>query len=94
MGQLNFKKPFEVDNFSEIFYCGITRLRNTNLDAFLQCQYRRNILRNKNMVQSMFKKYSKFQNFGEIFYCGMTRFRDVKLVVFRQYENTKTILKK
>ena len=34
MGQLNFKKPFEVDNFSEIFYCGITRLRNTNLDAF------------------------------------------------------------
>ena len=31
MEQLNFKKPFEFHSFSEIFYCGMTRLRNTNL---------------------------------------------------------------
>ena len=31
MGQLNFKKTFEFRSFSEIFYCGRTRLRNTNL---------------------------------------------------------------
>ena len=31
MGQLNFKKPFELHNFSEIVYCGMTRFRNTNL---------------------------------------------------------------
>ena len=31
MGQLNYKKPFELRSFSEIFYYGMTRLRNTNL---------------------------------------------------------------
>ena len=33
MGQRNFKKPFEFYNFTEIFYCEMTRLRNTNLDS-------------------------------------------------------------
>ena len=69
MGQLNFKKPFEFHNFSEIFYCGMTRFRNTNLGVFTQFQYTRTILRNKNMGQSLCKKHSKFQNFDEIFYC-------------------------
>ena len=72
----------------------MARLRNTNLDVFIQCQYTRTISRKKNMGQSMFKKYSKFQKFDEILYCGMTRFRNFKLGVFRQYQNTKTILKK
>ena len=67
MGQRNFKKPFEFHNFGEIFYCGMTRLRNTSLSDFIQCQYTRTILRNKNMGQSLFKKHSKFQNFDEIF---------------------------
>ena len=66
MGQLNFKKPFEFRSFSEMFYCRMTRLRNTNLGDFIQCQYTRTILRNKDMRQSLFKKYSKFQNFNEI----------------------------
>ena len=39
MGQSNFKKTFEFHNFSEIFYCGMTRLRNMILGVFIQCQY-------------------------------------------------------
>ena len=66
----------------------------TNLDVFIQCQYTRTILRNKNMGQSLFRKHSKFKKFDEILYCGMDRFTNVKLVVFRKYQNTKTILKK
>ena len=62
MGQRNFKKPFEFSSFSEIFYCGLTILKNTNLDVFIQCQHTRTILRNENMGDSLFKKYSKFQN--------------------------------
>ena len=71
MGQCNLKEPFEFNSFSEIFYCGKTRLRNTSFGVFIECQHTRTILRNKNMVQSLFKKHSKFQNFNEIFYCGM-----------------------
>ena len=95
MGQRNFKEPFEFHSFSEIFYCGMTRLRNKNLDVFMQCQHTITILRNKNMGQSLFnKKYLKFQKFDETLYCGMTRFKKVILGVFRQYQNTKSILKK
>ena len=94
MGQRNFKKPFEFRSVSEIFPCGMTRLRNTSLGVFMECQYTRTILRNENVGQSLFKKYSKFQKFYEILYCGMARFRNVKLGVFRQYQNTKTVLKK
>ena len=61
MGQRNFKKPFEFHNFSEIFYCGMSRLRNTNLDVFIQCQHTRTILRNRNMGQNLFKRYSKIR---------------------------------
>ena len=61
MGRRNFKKPFEFHDFSERFYCGMTRLRNTNLSVFIQCKYTRIILRNKNMGQSLFKKQSKFR---------------------------------
>ena len=49
MGQRSFKKHFKFHNFSEIFYYDMTRLRNTNLSVFIQCQYTRTILRNKNM---------------------------------------------
>ena len=66
MGQSNFKKPFEFHNFSEIFYCGMTRLRNTKLDVFIQCQHTRTILRNENIGQSLFKKYSEFKKFDDI----------------------------
>ena len=72
----------------------MTRLRNANLDVFMQCQYTRTILRKKNMGQRLFKKYSKFQNFDEILCCVITRFSNVELDVFRQYQYTKTILKK
>ena len=57
----NFKKPFEFNSFSQIFYCGMTRLRNMSLGVFTQCQYARTILRNKNMGYSLLKKHSKFQ---------------------------------
>ena len=61
MGQRNFKKHFKFHNFSEIFYCGMTRLRNTNLSVFIQGRYLRTILTNKNVGQSLFKKHSKFR---------------------------------
>ena len=93
MRQRNIKKPFESNGFSEIFYCGMTRLRNTSLVVFIQCQYTRTILRNKNIEQSLFKKHSKFQNFGEIFYCGMTRLRNTNLEVFMQCQHTRTMFK-
>ena len=66
MGQSLFKKHSKFQNFDEIFYCGMTRLRNTNLDVFIQYQYTRTILRNKNIGQSLFKKHLKFQKFDEI----------------------------
>ena len=34
MGQIDFKKPFGFHNLSEIFYCGMKRIRNTNLENF------------------------------------------------------------
>ena len=85
MGQSLFVKHSRFQNFDETFYCGMTRLRNTNLDVFIQCHYTSTISRKKRMGQSLFNKYSKFQKFDEILYCGMTRFRNVKLGVFRQY---------
>ena len=91
MGQRNFKRHFKFHNFSDIFYCFITRLRNRNLSIFIQCQCTREI---KNMGQSLFKKHSKFQKIDQILYSVMTRFRNVKLGAFRQYKTTKTILKK
>ena len=54
----------------------MTRLRNTNLDIFIQSQYTSTIFRKKNVGQSLIKKHSKFLNFDEIFYCGMTRHRN------------------
>ena len=47
MGQRNFKKHFEFSSFNEIFYRSSTRLKNTNLGVFIQCQYTGTILRNK-----------------------------------------------
>ena len=72
----------------------MTRLRYTNVGVFIQCQYTKTILRNKNIGQSLFKKYSKSKNFKEILYFGMTRFRSVKLGGFKQFQNIKTNLKK
>ena len=71
----------------------MARLRNTSLGVFIQCQYTRNILRNKNMGQSLFKKHSEFQYFDEIFYCDMTRLRNTSLDVFIQCQHTRTILR-
>ena len=76
MGQSLFNKHSKFQKFDEIFYSGMTRLRNTNLDVFMQCQYTRTILRKKNVGQSLIKKHSKFLDFDEIFYCGMTRQRN------------------
>ena len=79
MGQSLFNEHSRFQHFDEILYCGMTRLRNTKLDVFTQCQHTRTILRKKNMGQSLFKKHSKFLNFDEIFYCGMTRLRNTIL---------------
>ena len=42
VGQHNFKKPFEFNSFSEIFYGGITRLRNKNSDVFYSISAHKN----------------------------------------------------
>ena len=63
MGQSLFKKHSKFQNCDEIFYCGMTRLRNT-FWVFL-CQHARAILRKTNMGQSLFNKYSKLEKFGE-----------------------------
>ena len=81
MGQNLFKKHSKFQNLDQIFYCDMTRLRNTNLGVLIQCRYTRTILRNKNMRHSLIKKHSKFLNFDEIFYCGMTRLRNTILNV-------------
>ena len=56
MGGSLFKNHSKFQTFDEIFYCAMTRLRNMNLDVFIQCQHTRAILRNGNMEQSLFKK--------------------------------------
>ena len=84
MEQRKFKKPFEFNSFSEIFYCGMTRLRNTNLGVFIQCQYTRAILRNTSMGQSLIKKHSKIQTFDDIYRGMMTRLRNTSLGIFIQ----------
>ena len=63
MEQSLFKKHLKFQNFDEIVYCGITALRETNLDVFIQFQYTRTILRRKKLGQSLFKKHLKFQIF-------------------------------
>ena len=93
-GERDFKKPFEFRNFSEILYCGMTRVRNTNLSVFIQCEYTRTILR-KNMGQSLFKKDSEFQNFDEIFYSGMATIRNTNFdFFFMQSQYIRTVLRK
>ena len=57
MGQSLLKKHPKFQNYDEIFYCSMTRLKNMNLDVFIQCQYTRTILRKKNMGQSLIKKH-------------------------------------
>ena len=61
MGQSLFKKHAKFGNFSKIFYCDMTRLRNTNLDVFIQCQHTGIILRSNTIRQSLFKEHSKFR---------------------------------
>ena len=74
MGQRPFKKYSKFENFDELFYCGMTRLRNKILNY---CDLRRYVKANnpkKIAGQSLFKNYLKFQNFNfKIFYCGMTK---------------------
>ena len=35
MGQSLYKKHSKFQNFDEIFYCGMTRLRNMNFGVFI-----------------------------------------------------------
>ena len=39
MGHSLFMEHSKFQIFDEMFYCGMTRLRNTSLDVFIQCQY-------------------------------------------------------
>ena len=33
-------ETFTFLNFDEIYYCGMTKLRNTNWDVFIQCRHK------------------------------------------------------
>ena len=85
-------KPFEFHNFSEVFYCGMTRLRNMNVDVFIQCQYTKTISRKKDMGQSLVKTHSKFQD--EIFYCDMTRLKNTIFIYCGLYRYVKVVKQK
>ena len=67
MGQSPFKKHSKFQNFHEIFYCGMTKLSNKNLDICIQCLHPRTILRKKNVGQDLFKKRSTFLKFIKVF---------------------------
>ena len=71
MGLSLFKKHSNFRNFDEMIYCGMTKIRSTNLHVFIQCQCTRTILRNKNMGQSLLQKHSTFLIFN--FYCDMSK---------------------
>ena len=73
MGQSRLKKHSKFQNVDEIFHCGMTRLRNMNLDVFMQCQYTRTISRKKNIGQSLLKKHLKFLIFNKAFYCDLAK---------------------
>ena len=63
MGQSLIKKHSKIQTFDDI-YCGMmTRLRNTRLGTFIQCQYTR----------SLFKKHSKFQDRNTLLWDGQTQ---------------------
>ena len=63
VGHIHFKKLMKFQNFDEICYCCMTRLRNTSLGVFIQCKYTRTILRNKNMGQSLcLRNIQNFKN--------------------------------
>ena len=73
MGKSLFHEHSKFQNFDEIFYCEMSRLRNTNLDVFMQCKYIQIISRKKHMGQSLFKKHWKFIIFNRVFYCDMAK---------------------
>ena len=73
MRQILFNKHLKFQNFDEIFYCGINRFRNKNLDVFIQCQYTRTISRKRNMGQGLFKKHAKFLIFNKVFDCDLVK---------------------
>ena len=62
MKQSLFNKHSKFESFNEIFYCDMTRLRNTNLDVFIQCQYTRTIIRNKNIDRVCLRNNQNFKN--------------------------------
>ena len=80
MEQSLFKKHSKSQNFDEIFYSGMIRLRNINFDVFIRCQYTRTISKKKNMVQGLFKKNSKLLILDEYFTVALpTRLRNTVL---------------
>ena len=70
----------------------MTRLRNMNVDVFIQCQYTKTISRKKNMGQSLVKTHSEFKD--EIFYCDMTRLKNTIFVYCGLYRYVKVVKQK
>ena len=64
MGQSLFKKHSKFQNYNEIFYCGMTRHRNSVLNYCGLCRYVKAIKPKKVVRQSLFKNHLKFQNFN------------------------------
>ena len=64
MGQSPFKKHSKFQNFNEIFYCGMTRLRNTILNYCSLCRYLKPTKPKKVVRQSLFQNLLKFRNFN------------------------------
>ena len=63
MGQSLFKKHSKFQNFDEIFYSGMTRLRNAILNYCDLCRYAQAVQPKKIVRQILFKKSFKISKF-------------------------------
>ena len=64
MGQSLFKKHSKFQNFEEIFYCGMTRLKILIFNYCGLCRFVKAIKPKKVVRQSIFKNRLMFQNFN------------------------------
>ena len=53
MGQRNLMKHFKFRDFSEIFYCGMTRLKNTNFECFYTMSINKNHFKKQKIWDSV-----------------------------------------
>ena len=92
-GQVDLKELIKSHSFSEIFYCCMTRFRDTNSAVFWQHPYRRSNFKKNNMGQVNLRNFLN-SSFREILYFGTNRLNDTDSSVFRWHLLSGTTLRK